>query len=425
MTAGLGSQPGRLSFFADILRLPEQVLLFEAQRRLEALHPSCWVMHTHSNLFRHHQFAREGQATLRIRTEHGTVVEDWPDDDCTEITRDLVHRWDEVTWQGRSFEVITLTLRADCNTEQAFFVVGADETTVRAFFLAVCDWCATPHGAVLVFAEGHFSRSTTLQTQIDRASLDDLILPDELRTQLRGDVQRFVQGRAAYEQHGVAWKRGLLLIGPPGNGKTHTLRALIAETKWPVIYVKSFRGRHSDPEEGIGRVFARARRASPCVVVLEDLDCLIDDTNRAVLLNELDGFAENSGLLVLASTNHPEKLDRSLLDRPSRFDRKLHFGLPAPTERRRYLEKWQRSLAPALELTEAGLVTLVEGTHGFTFAYLKELTLGAMLAFMERPGQVSMDDVAADVLHVLKGEMSSARKLLPPLPDAERRISLS
>jgi hypothetical protein len=414
-----------LSFFDDILRLPEQVVLFEAQRRLEARHPSRYVLHTRSNLFRHAQFVHEGQATLCTRTEHGVVVEDWPNDDCTNVTRELVHRWDCVTWGAQQFEVITLTTRSASNTEEQYFVVGENEAVTRKFFLAVCDWCATTRGAVLVFSDGHFSRSTTLQETIERSSLDDLILPEELRLNLREDLHRFVHGRATYEQHKVAWKRGLLLIGPPGNGKTHTLRALIAETKWPVLYVKSFRGRHTDPEEGIGQVFSRARRAAPCVVVLEDLDCLIDDGNRSVLLNELDGFAENEGILVLASTNHPEKLDRSLLDRPSRFDRKLHFGLPAPAERRRYLEKWQRSVEPALRLTEAGLVHLVEGTHGFTFAYLKELTMGAMLAFMDRPGALSMDEVAAEVLATLKGEMSSARKLLPPLPEGERRISLS
>ena len=64
-------------------------------------------------------------------------------------------------------------------------------------------------------------------------------------------------------------------------------------------------------------VFARARRSAPCLVVLEDLDSLIKDENRAFLLNELDGFADNEGVVVIASTNHPEKLDPAILDRPS------------------------------------------------------------------------------------------------------------
>jgi AAA+ superfamily predicted ATPase len=300
-----------------------------------------------------------------------------------------------------------------------------DFAAAQRFFLAVCEWCSSVRGEVLVYEEGQFTRSQPLHESITRASFDDLILTATLLDSMRDDVRRFVASRELYARYRVPWKRGLLLLGPPGNGKTHTLRALINETKWPCLYVRSFRGRHVTAEEGISAVFTRARRAAPCVLVLEDLDCLLEESARSVLLNELDGFAENQGLLVVASTNHPEKLDRSLLDRPSRFDRKFHFPLPAPDERRRFLERWQSAVDPDLRLSEGGLLSLVEGSHGFTFAYLKELTFGAMLAFMECPNPGAMDEVAGQVLVALKGEMSSARKMLPPLPDAERRISLS
>jgi AAA+ superfamily predicted ATPase len=330
-----------------------------------------------------------------------------------------------VTWERQSFEVVTLTLRQDCNTDDITFIVADDFEAAQRFFLAVCDWCATVRGEVLVFEEGQFTRSQQLHESIGKATFDDLILAPTLLEAMRDDVRRFVASRELYAQYKVPWKRGLLMLGPPGNGKTHTLRALINETKWPCLYVKAFRSRHGSAEEGIATVFTRARRAAPCVVVLEDLDCLIDESNRSVLLNELDGFAQNQGLLVVASTNHPEKLDRSLLDRPSRFDRKFHFPLPGAEERRRYLARWQLGVEVALRLSERGLGALVEGTHGFTFAYLKELCFGAMLAFMEAPAVCRMDEVAEQVMLALKGEMSSARKMLPPLPDSERRISLS
>ncbi len=412
------------TFFDEVLRLPEQVLLLEAQRRLESMYPGKYVFHTRSDLFRHEQFVRDGRATLKTRSEFGSVIEHWPNEDSTSTYFDVVHRWDEVTWESKSYEVITLTLRQDGNTDDVTFIVGEDFKVTRALFLAVCEWCSTVRGEVLVFEDGGWSRSKPLHASIQSASLEELILTPSLLEAMRDDVRRFVASKELYKQYRVPWKRGLLLLGPPGNGKTHTLRALINETKWPCLYVKSFLARHASPEESIGRVFDRARRAAPCVVVLEDLDCLIDDSNRSVLLNELDGFAQNEGLLVMATTNHPEKLDRSLLDRPSRFDRKFHFPLPGVEERRRYLERWQRSVEPGLKLSAGGLTSLVEGSHGFTFAYLKELTFGAMLSFMEAPERGGMDEIAERVLLALKGEMSSARKMLPPLPDAERRISL-
>src|SRR6185436_19488894 len=144
------------------------------------------------------------------------------------------------------------------------------------------------------------------------------------------------------------------------------------ELQLPTMYVKSFRSRHGETEDNLRTVFTRARRQAPGVLVLEDLDCLIDEHCRSVFLNELDGFAANTGLLVIATTNHPEQLDRSILDRPSRSDRTFHFPLPAEPERAAYLEKWNAAQVPAMRLSAHGLQRLAERARGFTFAYLKE-----------------------------------------------------
>lgn len=413
------------SFFDEILRLRPQAVLHEVRRRLVAEHPGQFVMHTTSSLFGVVTFLHGKQATSVTRDEYGPVVDYQPNADESDVTISLVHRWDEVTWEGAKFQVVSVTLREDNCTDDNTFIVGPDYAAVKRFFLAVCAWCSTVRGEVLVYEDGLFRRNEELHRDVSRARFDDLILPAALLEQVRDDVRRFVTAKDTYERYRVPWKRGLLLLGPPGNGKTHTLRALIAETKWPCLYVKSFRNRNGSTEGGVHAVFERARRAAPCVLVLEDLDCLVTEETRSVLLNELDGFAQNQGLLVIASTNHPEKIDRSLLDRPSRFDRKFHFALPGPEERRRYLQRWQGEVEAELRLSPAGLELLVDGTHGFTFAYLKELTFSAMLAFMERPLAGEMDTVAAEVLTGLKGEMSSARKLLPPVPGTERKISLS
>jgi len=76
-------------------------------------------------------------------------------------------------------------------------------------------------------------------------------------------------------------------------------------------------------EAAMTEVFTKARQMSPCVVILEDLDSLINDRNRSFFLNQLDGLEGNDGLLVIGTTNHFERLDPGLSTRPSRFDRKL------------------------------------------------------------------------------------------------------
>lgn len=76
-------------------------------------------------------------------------------------------------------------------------------------------------------------------------------------------------------------------------------------------------------EGSMAEVFGKARQLAPCVVILEDLDSLINDSNRSFFLNQLDGLEGNDGLLVIGTTNHFERLDPGLSTRPSRFDRKL------------------------------------------------------------------------------------------------------
>lgn len=88
------------------------------------------------------------------------------------------------------------------------------------------------------------------------------------------------------------------------------------------LYVKSFRSWKGE-EASMADVFDKARQVSPCVVILEDLDSLINPSNRSFFLNQIDGLENNDGLLVIGTTNHLENIDPALRSRPSRFDRKL------------------------------------------------------------------------------------------------------
>src|SRR5205807_1697123 len=147
----------------------------------------------------------------------------------------------------------------------------------------------------------------------------------------------------------------LLFAGPPGNGKTHMVKALVNALGRPCLYVKSFSQAHSPNEYSMRAVFQRARASAPCILVLEDLDALVTDQSRSFFLNEMDGFAVNAGVLSVATTNHAERLDPAIVKRPSRFDRTYRFDLPGDTERATYIARWNASLRPEMGLDEAAI----------------------------------------------------------------------
>ena len=316
--------------------------------------------------------------------------------------------WFNVLWCGRLLDVLFVTWTAEGYRERHHWIIADDRKMAEDFLRAVCDWSTEVRGEILVFDGGYWYKDPELFEAIKCASFDNLILPVALKREIQEDFSNFFASREVYESHRIPWKRGVLLIGPPGNGKTHTVKALINQTKQPCLYVKSFKSCWGTDHDRIRNVFTRARKTTPSIVVLEDIDSLIDKENRAFFLNELDGFAANTGIVVLATTNHPEKLDPAILDRPSRFDRKYYFSLPAPPERLAYLVSWNKSLEAELRLPEVSLPKLVEATDSFSFAYLKELFLSSMMQWMADGGSRRMNTVMLDRVTALREQMNSA-----------------
>ncbi|MBL8956238.1 MAG: ATP-binding protein [Myxococcaceae bacterium] len=401
----------------DVLEKPSNAIAIELSRVLARLRPGKHVAAVECDLDVE-GFARAGRCTLTLLPNTPSYARVYPDERYAGVRSAHLQAWRRVEWQGHALEVVTVTFGdGGCAANTCEWVIAANEALVHQFLLAV--WSCDDAPGTLVFQHGRFQRSELMHACVSGGSFDDLVLAGGLACEIRSDVQRFFARRAFYEAHRLPWKRGLLFVGPPGNGKTQTVRALLSELRMPVLYVKGFRARNDDAENNIRRVFERARRQSPGVLVLEDLDCLIEDHYRSVFLNELDGFTENSGLLVIATTNHPEKLDRSILDRPSRFDRKFHFPLPAEPERRAYLARWSAAQVDAMRLSEAAVSDLARRTKGFTFAYLKELMLSAALRFAD--GGREIDALALDVLKELTEQMASTAVVLGPI---ERRASI-
>jgi len=316
--------------------------------------------------------------------------------------------WLEVQWQGVTLDVL-------CLNRARFWILADTQEIARAFFVAVCTWNTELHGEVLVFNGGWYKDENLFQ-DIKGATFDNLILRGNLKQEIRDDLVQFFASRALYDEYGIPWKRGILFIGPPGNGKTHAVKALINSTEQPCLYIKSL--------NGVQQVFDRARRTSPCILVIEDLDSQLHPQNRSAFLNELDGFAANIGIVTLATTNHPERLDPSILERPSRFDRKYHFELPDVPERSSYLALWNTSLKPALQLSPEGISKISELTADFSFAYLKELFLSSMMQWITRPRQSTMEQVMMGKVATLREQMVSVYALDDGTTEREQTVPI-
>ncbi|MGO8948064.1 MAG: AAA family ATPase [Ktedonobacterales bacterium] len=322
--------------------------------------------------------------------------------------------WLQVQWEGADMDVVVMAW-PDGHAPTHYWLLADAEVVARGFLETVSRWTMELRGEVLVFENGVWHKDEHLFAAIQGATFDTLILRGRLKEEIREDIHRFFAAQATYEEYGIPWKRGILLVGPPGNGKTLTVKALVNSVPVPCLYVKNFRAQHGVDEISIRTVFERARRMAPCVLVLEDLDAQLTPQNRSFFLNELDGFALNRGILTLATTNHPERLDPAILDRPSRFDRKYPFEVPEHPERRAYLALWNSTLKPALRLSEEGIGVIADQTEGFSFAYLKELGLSAMMAWIAAPEHPAMDEVMAAQVATLREQMVSA----PAEPELE------
>jgi len=312
--------------------------------------------------------------------------------------------WQLVEWEGAAFDVFSLRWPSTIRDAERHFVVAPDRERGEAFYAAVQKWNHELRDEVLVFADGCFSKNPKLYESIKTASFDQLILEGTFKDQIREDFKFFLGSRELYEEANVPWRRGALLIGPPGNGKTFCVKALIRELGLPCLYIHSLEARNSTPQRSIEAIFGRARSQAPCILVLEDIDALLTNGTRSLFLNELDGFAQNAGVITLATTNHPERLDPSIVERPSRFDRKYHFMLPSAETRMSYVRSWNDRLRPQLRFDESGQHKLVELTEGFSFAYIQEVFVSTTMHWMSKRTHTVID-VAEEQIAALRAQM--------------------
>jgi AAA+ superfamily predicted ATPase len=322
----------------------------------------------------------------------------------------LYTSYDQVTWSvnwnDHSLAVVHLQWENGCGGDHRDWVMAESVEIAEAFILDVSRKTHAPGEAILVFSGGRWNRSEALYNATQSASFEDLVLADDLKATIRDDFNSFLQSEDRYMRLGISWRRGALLIGPPGNGKTHCVRALVKELSVSSLYVQSLSHQYYTPEQMWQQVFERARGLRPCVLVLEDLDSLVTDENRSFFLNQLDGFEQNHGLIVLATTNHPDRIDAAIIDRPSRFDRKYHFNLPDLAERVVYLKNWQEQLASETNWSNDEVEPIAIACDGFSFAYLKELVISSVMKWMHNDSD-SFASIMASQASTLGGQMKT------------------
>ncbi|KAH6666536.1 P-loop containing nucleoside triphosphate hydrolase protein [Plectosphaerella plurivora] len=270
------------------------------------------------------------------------------------------------------------------------YVLGTNEIKINELVLAAGAWAGELHNELWVFDQGWWFKDPSLWQSAQGASWDDVILDEDMKKSLIDDHNSFFDSKSTYKNLGVPWKRGIIYHGPPGNGKTISVRAtmhmlLDRDPSIPTMYVRSIDS-WMGPQACISLIFAKAREFAPCYIVLEDIDTLITPYVRSYFLNEVDGLKQNDGIFIIATTNHLEDLDPGIAKRPSRFDRKYYFPDPNVDQREAYCYFWQKKLKSNkdVDFPDQLCRAIAEITDGFSFAYIQEAFVATLLAIARR-----------------------------------------
>jgi transitional endoplasmic reticulum ATPase len=253
-------------------------------------------------------------------------------------------------------------------------------------------WGGELHDEVWVFDQGYWQKSRELWNSVQKAEWDNVILDEGMKKAIIADVESFFDNRETYQKLKVPWKRGIIYYGPPGNGKTISIKAMMhslykrgrsgdSRQSVPTLYVRTL-ANMGGPEYAIRNIFAKAREAAPCYLIFEDLDSIVEDRVRSYFLNEVDGLRSNDGILMIGSTNHLDRLDPGISKRPSRFDRKYYFPDPDFKQRIQYAKFWQGKLKDneEVEFPDDLCPAIAKITDKFSFAYMQEAFVATLLA---------------------------------------------
>lgn len=200
-----------------------------------------------------------------------------------------------------------------------------------------------------------------------------LKFPDSNSEKIVSEIQNFWELENRFKQYGLSYKRGILLWGPPGSGKSCTIKQImddvikrdgvVIEFTHPTLFKEGY------------RIFRQIQPETPCIVSLEDIDSILDNYSESEVINIIDGVERIHKTVFLATTNYPERLGERIINRPSRFDKKFKIGVPNDIARKIYFE----SLFKQNENLKYNINKWVEDTEGLSIAHLKELFIAVVV----------------------------------------------
>lgn len=270
-------------------------------------------------------------------------------------------------------------------------------------------------GQVLSFERDMFGPGTAPLTFLDRPQLGrgDLVLPAGALDLIERQVLGIAAHRERLRRSGQHLKRGVLLHGPPGTGKTHSVRYLLARSEGTTVVILS-----GNALGMIAQACSLARALQPSLIVVEDVDLIAEERGLHPgqhpllfqLLNEMDGIGTDVDVTFLLTTNRPDLLEPALTQRPGRVDQAVEIPLPDADCRRQLIDLYRGEL----DLDGLDLEPVIERTQGVTASFIKELLRRAVLIGAER------DEGDATPIRLNASDLGAA---LDQLLDARSRLT--